>query len=303
MIVVIGGATATGKSSLAVEVAKHVDGEIISADSMQIYKGMDVGTAKATPEEQGGVPHYMLDIVSPKDNFNVALYVEKVKNIIKDIEKRGKTAVIVGGTGLYIRSLLYNYEMGEYDEGLRKKLEEERAEKGDEYMWDKLSKLDPDGAMKIHKNNVKRVLRAIEVFMLTGRSVTKQNNVEEAYEHVLICLGANRKSLYDRIEKRVDLMFERGLTDEVKRLLDEGVTFDMQSMQAIGYKEFRPYFSGEKTLEEVKEVIKLDTRHYAKRQETWFRSMPTAKWLSIEENDDLIDKTKDIIIKKGLKWN
>ena len=303
MIVVIGGATATGKSSLAVEVAKHVDGEIISADSMQIYKGMDVGTAKATPEEQGGVPHYMLDIVSPKDNFNVALYVEKVKKIIKDIEKRGKTAVIVGGTGLYIRSLLYNYEMGEYDEGLRKKLEEERAEKGDEYMWDKLSKLDPDGAAKIHKNNVKRVLRAIEVFMLTGRSVTKQDNVEEAYEHVLICLGADRKSLYDRIEKRVDLMFERGLTDEVKRLLDEGVTFDMQSMQAIGYKEFRPYFSGEKTLEEVKEAIKLDTRHYAKRQETWFRSMPTAKWLSIEENDDLIDITKEIIIKKGLKWN
>lgn len=303
MIVVIGGATATGKSSLAVEVAKHVDGEIISADSMQIYKGMDVGTAKATPEEQGGVPHYMLDIVSPKDNFNVALYVEKVKKIIKDIEKRGKTAVIVGGTGLYIRSLLYNYEMGEYDEGLRKKLEEERAEKGDEYMWDKLSKLDPDGAAKIHKNNVKRVLRAIEVFMLTGRSVTKQDNVEEAYEHVLICLGADRKSLYDRIEKRVDLMFERGLTDEVKRLLEEGVTFDMQSMQAIGYKEFRPYFGGEKTLEEVKEAIKLDTRHYAKRQETWFRSMPTAKWLSIDEKDDLIDKTKDIIIKKGLKWN
>lgn len=297
MILVIGGATATGKTSLSVELAKRYNGEIISADSMQIYKGMDIGTAKVTEEEKGGIPHYMIDIVSPKEAFNVSMYVEMAGSIISDVQNRGKLPILVGGTGLYIRSLLYNYQLGSFDEQLRKELQAEFDANGKEYMWNKLAALDAFSAEKIHNNNVKRVLRAIEVFLLTGKSIYKQENNTEAIEHQLICMQIERDQLYDRIDKRVDEMFDRGLPEEVERLIKEGVTFDMQSMQAIGYKEFRPFYNGDQTLDNVKETIKLNSRHYAKRQLTWFRSMPTAKWYPVGERQKIIDDLDKIIIK------
>ena len=296
MILVIGGATATGKTSLSVEIAKRFNGEIISADSMQIYRGMDIGTAKVTEEEKGGIPHYMIDVVSPSEPFNVSMYVKMAENVIKDIENRRKVPIVVGGTGLYIRSLLYNYKMGEYDEILRKEIEREYDEKGADHMWQVLAEKDPKGAEKIHKNNIKRVLRALEVFLLTGKSIFDQQNADtDVKEHCLICMRSERKELYDRIDRRVDEMFERGLEREVKRLLEEGVSFDMQSMQGIGYKEFRPYFSGEQSIGAVKDAIKLNSRHYAKRQETWFRAMPTAKWYPVGNNSIILDDLNQII--------
>ena len=296
MIIAVGGATATGKSELGLEIAKRYGGEIVSADSMQIYKEMDIGTAKITREEMQGVPHHMIDVVSPKDPYNVATYVEDAGKVIADIEKRNKVPVLVGGTGLYVRSLLYNYSHGAFDETLRKELEEEASRKGADAMWEKLNEVDPEAARKIHKNNAKRVLRALEVYYLTGGSISMVEQTEPK-PHVLFCLTSERNLLYERIDGRVEKMFDRGLVDEVKRLIEEGVDFSMQSMQAIGYKEFREYFSGAQTLDETKERIKLNTRHYAKRQETWFRGMETAKWQKIGETSGIFELLDNTILK------
>ncbi len=295
MIIAIGGATATGKSALAVEIAQRFDCEIVSADSMQIYKGMDIGTAKITEEEKGGITHHLIDIIGPKDSYNVAMYVTDAEKAIECIQKKGKTPIVVGGTGLYIRSLLYNYSMGAHDDELRLELHKELEEKGTEYMWQKLEKLDPIAAKKIHMNNVKRVIRALEVKILTGRSITEEQNTEQK-EHILTCISADRTVLYDRINKRVEKMFERGLEKEIRDLLASGVTFYDQSMQAIGYKEFKEYIEGTQTIEEVEERIKLNSRHYAKRQETWFRAM-TAEWYNLEDKDKIFNKMEQIIIK------
>ncbi len=297
MILAIGGATATGKSALAVELAKRIGGEIVSADSMQIYKGMDVGTAKVTEEEKGGVPHYMIDIVSPKEPYNVAMYVEDADKAIEEILSHGKTPILVGGTGLYIRSLLYNYSLGAYDEKLRAEITKEYEEKGADALWNKLLALDPLAAKKIHKNNVKRVIRALEVITLTGKSIA---DVEETQnkrrEHRLFCIEIDRETLYKRINERVDRMFDRGLENEIDRLLADGVDFSCQSMQAIGYKEFAAYKQGINTINEVKEAIKINSRHYAKRQETWFRSMD-AEWLKMDDIKETAAKIEHIISK------
>ncbi len=296
MIVVIGGATATGKSSLAVEIAKRFNGEIISADSMQIYKGMDIGTAKVTPEEMQGVPHHLIDIVSPKDEYNVAIFVEDAQKAVSEIEKKGKLPIMVGGTGLYIKSFLYNYSHGAFDMSTREELMREAQEKGGTVMWEKLRAIDPIAAEKIHPNNQKRVMRALEVVLLTGRSITEETSVVPR-DHALICIDTDRKTLYERIDKRVDEMFDRGLVTEIEGLLEEGVDFTMQSMQAIGYKEFKGYFGGEKTLEEVKEEIKINSRHYAKRQETWFKRMETAEWYKLTQKAEIFDKIEQTITK------
>ena len=298
MIIAIGGATATGKSALAVELARRIGGEIVSADSMQIYKGMDIGTAKITEEEKGGIPHYMIDIVSPKEPYNVAMYVKDADKAIDEIRSHGKTPILVGGTGLYIRSLLYNYSHSAYDEELRAKITEEYEEKGADALWNKLRDLDPIAAEKIHKNNVKRVIRALEVVILTGKSIadTEESNPEKRREHALFCIETDRETLYERINKRVDRMFDGGLENEIDRLLSEGVDFSCQSMQAIGYKEFAAYKAGNATLEEVKEAIKINSRHYAKRQETWFRGMD-AKWLKMGNIKEMSAKIEQAILK------
>ena len=298
MIVAIGGATATGKSALAVELARRIGGEIISADSMQIYQGMDIGTAKITEAEKGGIPHYLIDIISPKNSYNVAMYVKDANEAIDEIRSKGKTPILVGGTGLYIRSLLYNYSHSAYDEELRAQITEEYKEKGADELWNKLRSVDPIAAEKIHKNNVKRVIRALEVVTLTGKSIadTEESNPERRRKHALFCIETDRETLYDRINKRVDLMFDRGLEKEIDRLLSEGVDFSFQSMQAIGYKEFAEYKKGNVTIEQVKESIKINSRHYAKRQETWFRGMD-AKWLRMGDIEEMVSKIEQIILK------
>lgn len=288
MFIVIGGATASGKSGLAIEVAKRTDGEIIGADSMQIYKKMDVGTAKVTEEETQGVVHHLIDVVEPNETFSVAQYEKLAKTAIKDIENRGKTPIVCGGTGLYINSLIYDYQMSAYDPKLRENLMQELDEKGLDYMYEKLLKLDPL-AENIHKNNVKRVIRALEVYLTEGKSVLDKNDKASTVPDLMYAVDMPREVLYERINLRVDKMFADGLEDEVNSLIEnEKLTFDMQSMQAIGYKEFNGYLNGEYDKNTLTELIKQHSRNYAKRQITWFKRIDSCKWLNYAENNDFV---------------
>ena len=288
-MIVIGGATATGKSELGVKIAKEINGEIISADSMQIYRYMNIGTAKPTLNEMDGINHYMIDILEPYENYSVAEYKNHAFEIINGIKKRGKVPVVVGGTGLYINALLYDYSPFACDEKLIEELKKEYECYGAEYMHEKLCQIDPEGGVKIHFNNIKRVLRAIEVKLLTGKSITEKSD-KESMIHALVYVlsgGNDRADLYEKINVRVDKMFENGLENEVSCLIkDKKVDFNCQSMQAIGYKEFRPYFEQNIDIEEVKGKIKQHTRNYAKRQITWFKSIDTAIWLGQETTDE-----------------
>ncbi len=286
MFIVIGGATASGKTSLSVEVAKKLNGEIISADSMQIYRKMDIGTAKVTAEEMDGIPHHLIDIVDPQDTFSVAEYASLAKKTIDDIRSRGKVPIVCGGTGLYINSLIYDYNMSEYEPALRRELMQELEQKGIDYMYDKLLSLDKNGS-KIHKNNKKRVIRALEVYYTEGKSILDKNDKETCVPHLMYAIDMDREVLYDRINKRVDIMFDNGLMEEVERLLDSGIAFDMQSMQAIGYKEFYGYKKGEYNKNTLIELIKQHSRNYAKRQNTWFKRIDTCRWLKNGDNNDL----------------
>lgn len=292
-MIVIGGATATGKSALGVEVAKKINGEIIGADSMQIYRYMNIGTAKPSEEEMGGIVHHMIDIVDPDANYSVAEYKKKATEIIEDVKSRGKVPIVVGGTGLYINSLLYDYSPFKNDNNLRMELIEEYKRTSAEHMHERLCDIDPKAGEIIHKNNVKRVLRALEVKILTGESLVEKCDREFTIPALVYALGGEeRELLYEKINLRVKKMFESGLEEEVSALLrDKNVTFDCQSMQAIGYKEFKPYFDGEATIMDVTEKIMQHTRNYAKRQITWFKSIETAIWLkdeTIEEKSDRI---------------
>lgn len=288
------GPTASGKSDFAVQVAKLLKTDVISSDSMQIYKDMTVGTAKITPEEQQGVTHHLIDFINPKDSFSVAEYREKALPIIDELLKTGKTPIISGGTGLYVNGILYpmNFSDTSKDDKLRKSLENEYDEKGADFMHEKLAALDEKSALKIHKNDKKRVVRALEINLTHGNR--DENDMKKpSYEYEMIGLsGGDRASLYDRINKRVDKMFENGLVDEVKSLLKLGVSFDCQSMQAIGYKEFKGFFDGILSENDLKELIKKDTRNYAKRQLTWFRQYKDIKWFGAA-NDDAYEYIKD----------
>lgn len=289
------GPTASGKSDFAVQVAKMLKTDVISSDSMQIYKDMTVGTAKITPEEQQGVTHHLIDFVNPKDSFSVAEYREKALPVIDELLKNGKTPIISGGTGLYVNGILYpmNFSDTSKDDKLRKSLENEYDEKGADFMHEKLAALDEKSALKIHKNDKKRVVRALEINLTHGNR--DENDMKKpSYEYEMIGLsGGDRASLYDRINKRVDKMFENGLVDEVKSLLKLGVSFDCQSMQAIGYKEFKGFFDGILSENDLKELIKKDTRNYAKRQLTWFRQQyKDIKWFDAA-NDDAYEYIKD----------
>ena len=288
-MIILTGPTAVGKTDLSIQLAKAIDGEIISADSMQVYCHMDIGSAKVTPEEMDGVPHHLIDVLEPEEEFNVVVFQKLAKEALTGIYERGHIPIIVGGTGFYIQALLYDIDFTENDgdTAIREELEELAQVKGAGYLHQMLQEIDPESAAAIHQNNVKRVIRAIEFYRQTGTKISLHNEQERVkqspYHFLYYVLNTDRKTLYERIERRVDLMMEHGLVDEVKRLADMGCTRDMVSMQGLGYKEILDYLSGEITLEEAVYILKRDTRHFAKRQITWFKRERDVRWLELEQ--------------------
>lgn len=284
-LLILTGPTAAGKTKLSIELAKAVNGEIISADSMQVYKHMDIGSAKIQPEEMQGVKHYLVDILEPTEDFNIVLFQKYAKQAVTEIYEKGKIPIIVGGTGFYIQSVLYNIDFQESDEdtALRAELEQLAWEKGAAYLHKMLKECDPKAAQEIHANNVKRVIRAIEFYRQTGRKISEHNETERekksAYDSRYFVLTDRRERLYENIDRRVDIMIEEGLVDEVKRLMDMGCKRDSTAMQGLGYKEIISYLAGEITLDEAVYIIKRDTRHFAKRQLTWFRREREVIWI------------------------
>ncbi len=290
-IAVIAGPTATGKTRLAVMLAKRFNGEVISADSMQIYRYMDIGSAKPTKEETEGIPHHLIDVVNPDEPFSVARYLELANLAAQDIISRGKLPIIAGGTGLYISSFVDNvkFTQSETDFKLREKLLKEAEDIGYEALHKRLLEIDPKAAEGIHPNNVKRVVRALELFETTGLTLSEQNENSKTepspYEPIMLALSTEREVLYERINLRVDLMLKSGLLDEIKKLKAMGFTKDMQSMQGIGYKEILSYLDGVLSLDEAIELVKKNSRNYAKRQLTWFRRDDRFKWLDCMADD------------------
>lgn len=276
-LIIIAGPTACGKTACSIELAKKINGEIISADCMQVYKYMDIGSAKIKEEEKQGIKHYLIDEVYPDEDFSITKFQYLAKKYINEIYKKNKTPIIVGGTGFYINSIIYNNDFTETnkDESFRKNLENLAKEKGNEFLHNKLKEIDIVSAEKIHKNNVKKVIRAIEFFEQTGKKISEHNEQEKerekAYDTTFFILNMDRQKLYERINLRVDLMIKEGLLNEVKSLLAKGYTKDLVSMQGIGYKEIISYLEGEISFEEAIYIIKRDTRHFAKRQLTWFK--------------------------------
>lgn len=298
-LIILTGPTAVGKTDLSIQLAKAIDAEIVSADSMQIYKYMDIGSAKVTEEEMQGVKHYLVDEIEPDMPFSVSEYKRMAEEYIDEISSRGKNVIVTGGTGLYLNSLIYNMDFGKSDanQELREELNKELEENGPAYMYEKLVSLDKDAAERIHPNNTKRVIRAIEVAM-SGEKMndfSKDLRYNEKYRPIIIVLNRDRQALYDRINLRVDIMLKNGLIEEVKGLLEKGYTKDMISMQGIGYKEIMKYFDGEYTLDEAIEIIKRDSRRYAKRQLTWFRRYEDAKWFEIDKFDSA-EELKDAVV-------
>ena len=299
-IIILTGPTAVGKTNLSIDLAKKLNAEIISADSMQIYKYMDIGSAKVTEEEMQGVKHYLVDEVTPDYAFSVSEFQQRAYNYIDEITNKDKKVLVTGGTGLYLNSLIYNMDFAKSDANseIREKLRVELEENGIDYMHNKLRELDPEAAERIHKNNTKRVIRAIEVCLSREKMNDFSNDlkVNEKYKPIIIVLNREREHLYERINKRVDIMMESGLIDEVKKLLEMGYTKDMISMQGIGYKEIIKYLDGEYSLDEAIEIIKRDSRRYAKRQLTWFRRYSDAKWFNLDEYNDSQVLEEDIIM-------
>ena len=292
-ILVIGGPTAVGKTELSIELAKILNGEIISADSMQIYKYMDIGSAKVSKEEMNGVVHHLIDVVDPSINFSVADYKEQGEKVINEILSRGKLPIIVGGTGLYINSLTcnMNFTEAEKDEEYRKELDKLANEHGNNYIHEMLKDIDPISYKEIHANNRKRVIRALEVYKLTGKPFSSYNAGEDFYKseydvHYYV-LTMDREKLYERINLRVDIMMEKGLLEECIKLKEMGYTSSMQSMQGIGYKEILYYLEGDVKLQEAIDMIKQGSRNYAKRQLTWFRRDPRVTFLDKDKLSDV----------------
>lgn len=283
-LIVIAGPTASGKTALAIEVASRVNGEIVSADSMQIYKYMDIGTAKATAEERAAAVHHLIDFLEPWEKYSVADYCADAHKCIEDILSRGKMPIMCGGTGLYIDSVVNDVEFGEtvIDESLRSELKAAAKEKGGEYLINMLSEFDPISAKRLHPNNLNRVIRAIEFYNQTGIPISEHQEETKKkasrYNAAVICIERCREELYDRINRRVDIMLDLGLVEEAKSLKRMGCTRDMQSMQGIGYKEMFDYLDGKVTLGEAAEMIKQGSRRYAKRQLTWFRRNKDARF-------------------------
>ncbi|WP_062050866.1 tRNA (adenosine(37)-N6)-dimethylallyltransferase MiaA [Bacillus sp. JCM 19034] len=284
-LLVIVGPTAVGKTALSIELAKRYHGEIISGDSMQVYKGMDIGTAKATVEEQQGIPHHLIDIKNPTEPYSVADFQSAAMPFITTINNKKKVPILVGGTGLYVNAVIHQYELHKKqgDNDLRHKLEQLAVENGSMHVYKLLQEADPVSAKQIHPNNVRRVIRALELTKVTGIPFSEQQKEEEMespYDLVYLALTMDRDQLYERINKRVDLMMEQGLLEEVTRLYRQGIQ-NCQSVQAIGYKELYQYLDGEISLEAAIDLLKKNSRHYAKRQLTWFRNKTDATWFDM----------------------
>lgn len=288
-LIILTGPTAVGKSALAVSLARKIGGEIISADSMQVYRHMDIGSAKITREEMAGVPHYLIDILEPDGEFHVVRFQSLAKEAMKTIYDKGKIPILAGGTGFYIQSVLYDIDFTatEEDEALRMQLEQFAKEQGNEALFERLRRIDPESCEILHANNVKRVIRAIEFYEKTGKCISEHNEEqhekESPYRFLYFVLTDERAGLYEKIDKRVDAMLDAGLVSEVQRLKDMGCTRDLVSMQGLGYKEILQYLDGECTLEDAVYRIKRDTRHFAKRQLTWFRREKDVTWISRQD--------------------
>lgn len=306
VIVVIVGPTAIGKTDVAIDLAKILDGEIISADSMQIYKYMDIGTAKPTIEERQGIPHHMIDVVAPDEEFSVAQFQQQAKKLIQDIRQRGKLPIVAGGTGLYINSLIYPMDFTDAaeDHDFRERMRALASEKGNEYVYKKLYDIDPDTAQRIHYNDIRRIIRALEVYHLTGKPMSHYNQnfktADKPYNSIIIGLTMDRSKLYDRINRRVDIMLEKGLIEEVKGLLKMGYNKNLTSMQGLGYKEIVTYLEGKRTLTESAEILKRDTRRFAKRQFTWFKRIKDIQWINRDDfnsKEKLVNHLEQYIVK------
>lgn len=290
-MIVLTGPTAVGKTKLSIALAKSVNGEIISADSMQVYRHMDIGSAKITPEEMQGVPHHMIDILDPWEPFNVVIFKQKGEECLKSVYARNHIPIVTGGTGFYIQALLKDIDFTENEENTeyRNSMEQLAREKGAQYLHEMLVQVDPASAEAIHTNNIKRTIRALEFFHLTGAPISKHNELEQqktsAYQSCYFVLNDKRERLYQRIEQRVDEMLEQGLVEEVKRLREMGCKRDMVSMQGLGYKELLAWLDGEISYEESVALIKQNTRHFAKRQLTWFRREEDVIWIHKNEFD------------------
>ena len=288
-LIILTGPTAVGKTAASIGLAKAIGGEIISADSMQVYRHMDIGSAKIMPEEMDGVKHYLIDVLEPEADFNVAVFQKMAKEAMEGIYERGNIPIVVGGTGFYIQALLYDidFEKGEENTEYRKKLEIYAEEQGVQALHDRLREVDSKSADAIHANNVKRVIRALEYYHETGMQISEHNETEREkkspYQFAYFVLNDVRSHLYERIDRRVDLMVEQGLVEEVAALKARGCTREMVSMQGLGYKEILDYLDGKDSLEEAVTILKRDTRHFAKRQLTWFRRERDVNWIQKEE--------------------
>lgn len=290
-LIVLTGPTAVGKTSLSIALARAVEGEIISADSMQVYKYMDIGSAKIKKEEMEGIPHYLIDVLEPDEEFHVVRFQEMAKEAMKEIYSKGKIPILTGGTGFYIQAVVKDIDFSQDTEksSVRERLENLAQEKGGEYLHELLAQRDPESAEKIHPNNIKRVIRALEYYELTGEKISLHNEREgekvSPYNTAYFVLSDHRERLYEKIDRRVDQMLDEGLVEEVRRLAQMGYTRDMVSMQGLGYKEILAYLEGEYSLEEAVYVLKRDTRHFAKRQLTWFRREKDVIWVKKPDFD------------------
>ncbi len=291
-LVILTGPTAVGKTDLSIRLAKMVGGEIVSADSMQVYRHMDIGSAKVTPEEMDGVPHHLIDVLEPTEEFNVVTFQAMANEALRGIYDRGHIPIVAGGTGFYIQALLYAVDFAENDGDmeLRRELEQLSAERGPEYLHEMLREIDPVSAEMIHANNIKRTIRAIEFYRQTGEPISAHNETQRAkespYHFLYYVLTTDRDVLYGRIDRRVDQMIEQGLVAEVRKLAAMGCTRQMVSMQGLGYKEILAYLEGGCPLEEAIRIIKRDTRHFAKRQITWFKRERDVRWLNLPDFDN-----------------
>ncbi len=309
-LIILAGPTAVGKTALSVELAKVVGGEIISADSMQVYRHMDIGTAKATEEERAGIPHHLIDCCEPEEEFHVVAFQKAARAAIEDIGRRGALPILTGGTGFYIQAVLRDIDFTETGEDLpfRRALEA-RAEAGEEEaLYEELKEIDPESAAAIHPHNRKRVIRALEYYHFTGEKISEHNRRERErrspYRSLYLVLNREREELYRRIDRRVDRMMEEGLVDEVRALRDRGCPRTLPSMQGLGYKEILRYLDGGISLDEAVTQIKRDTRHFAKRQLTWFRREPEAVWLNWEDyptQDAMLEKILSLCRERGIE--
>ena len=301
-LIIIAGPTAVGKTSLSVTLAKNINGEIISADSMQVYKHMDIGTAKVTNEETLGIRHYLIDILEPDEEFSINIFQKLAKESINEIIDNNKIPIIVGGTGFYIQSVIYDidFENTCKDISYRNKLQEDATKYGNEYIHNMLKEIDPVSYSKIHPNNLKRVIRALEYYQETGKPISVHNEIqsqkESPYNLLFYVLNMDRELLYERIDKRVDIMIEQGLVEEVKKLKDMGYSKDLVSMKGLGYKEIYNFLDGEYDLDTAIYILKRDTRHFAKRQLTWFKREKNVRWINVDEYTN-----KELILNKIVK--